>query len=161
MRRSTSFRATAGSIFSKPRKYCSYRARRRSSRVSSSSRAMSSSSKFTASPGKRRHFDVVEADRDIPVVETEKFVPGAGERLGVVERVDQGVVDREANGATVGALDLETVRAPLGHGRRARIFRAGDQAQLPAIRSVFVQSREHVQTVLPTAENGNVARRVD
>src|SRR6186713_656486 len=158
MRRSTSLRATDGSIFSKPRKYCSYSARSRSSRVSSSSSAMSSSSKFTRLPRERRHHDVVETDRDFPVVEAEVFVTGAVKRLRVVERENLRVVDAEAHGVTVAPLDLETVRTPLRDRRDARVVGAWHQPDFSPIRAVFVQTCEHVQAVLPAAEDDEVAR---
>src|SRR5262245_31827961 len=105
---------------------------------------MSSSSKFTLSPRERRHEDVVETHRHVPVVEAEILVPRTAERLRVVERVDQRVVDAEAHSVTVAALDFEAVRTPLGHGSRAQVLRTRNEPELAAIRAVFVDARENV-----------------
>src|SRR4030095_10225726 len=85
---------------------------------------------------------------------------GSGEGLRIVERMDEGVVDAEAHGVPVAALDFEAVRTPLSDRLRARILRARNQPELPTIRTVFVQARKDVQAVLPTAEDDNVARCV-
>ena len=62
--------------------------------------------------------------------------------------------------SSVGALDLEVIDLPRAHRARSLVVRAGRDLDLGAIAGVLVQAREHVEVVLPAAEDGEVARGV-
>src|SRR3954471_3163139 len=111
MRRSMSLRGIAGSIRSMPMKYCSYSARSRSRRVSSSSSATSSSAFSTRSALQGGDGEIVEAGRDLPVIEREMFVPFTEQRACVFEAQDLDLVHEVTDGFAVGSLYFEAVRA--------------------------------------------------
>src|SRR3954462_7710112 len=101
MRRSTSLRGICGSIRSMPMKYCSYRARSRSRRLSSSSSATSSSAFSTRSALQGGDGEVVEAGLDLPVVEAEVLVPCSEQRVRILETEDLDVIHEITDGFAV------------------------------------------------------------
>src|ERR1700755_2689095 len=102
MRRSTSLRGIAGSMRSMPMKYCSYNARKRSRRFSSSSSATSTSAFSTLLALQGGNGEGVEAGRDLPVVEAEMVVAFSDQGMGVFEAEDLDVVYEVTDGLAVG-----------------------------------------------------------
>src|SRR3982750_4814487 len=109
MRRSISLRGMAGSMRSIPMKYCSYSARKRSSRFSSSSSAVSSSVFSTRSALQGGDGEVIEAHGNEPVVERKVFVSFSEQRIGILERHDLHVVHVVTHGFAVGSLDSKAI----------------------------------------------------
>src|SRR6187455_213756 len=106
-----SLRGIAGSIRSMPMKYCSYSARRRSRRLSSSSSATSSSAFSTRSALQGGDGEIVEAGWDLPVVESEVFVPLTEQRAWVFEAQDLDLVHEVTDGFAIASFYFEAVRA--------------------------------------------------
>src|SRR5450755_3352683 len=160
MRRSTSFRGIAGSMRSMPMKYCSYSARKRSRRFSSSSSATSTSAFSTASALQGGDGEVVEAGRDLPVVEAEMLVAFSGQRVRVLQAQDLDVVYEVTDGLAVSSLYLKAIRAIRKDRLRARVGFPRLDAQFGAVGGVLVEPGQDVHGVLPAPENDDVARGV-
>src|SRR6185369_3770608 len=155
-----SLRGIAGSIRSMPMKYCSYSARKRSRRLSSSSSATSSSAFSTRSALQGGDGEIVEAGRDFPVIEREVFVSSAEQRAVVLEAQDLDLVHEVTDGLAVSSLYFEAIRSIGQGGLGARVALARLDLQRFAVRAVLVQARQDVQRIFPAAKDDEVAGRV-
>src|SRR5688500_14425397 len=126
-------------------------------RVSSCSSSRSTSGASMRLEG--RHFEVVEADRRVPIVEAEVLVPSAEKGLRLAPLEVSYVVDRPLHGLAVVTLDAESIR--LARLDRARPLVVGVRldVEVEAIFPVLVEPGEDVFGVLPAAQNEEVARR--
>ena len=109
----------------------------------------------------RRHLEVVEAHRRVPVVEAEVLVARAREGLGVGELE----VARRRSPTSVIVLPSarsirNSVRLAGRDGARALVVALRVDVELEPVIAVLVEAREHVLRVLPAAEDREVARRV-
>src|SRR5262245_46730209 len=84
-------------------------------------------------------------------------MPRVDERLRVVEGQVLDSIDPPTNGPPVAALDLEVIDLADVHRLLPGIVRGLVHGDRLAIGAVLVETGEHMQGVLPAAEDGEVA----
>ncbi len=105
-------------------------------------------------------FQVVEADKGFPIVESKVIVSWSGKRVLVFKPVDQIAIHPPGDRFAVRPLDLKRIRSIRDNGFLSLRDRILAERHFKAIWAMLIDAREHVECVLPTAEDDKVARGV-